>query len=334
MQPLDHPARLAGFNTQPPEGGWSETQNDHRTHTLVSTHSHPKVAGPIGFRIIRQFQVSTHSHPKVAGFTNNQIVLCYIRFQHTATRRWLVMDDAATPTNRTVSTHSHPKVAGMTWRLNIKRLTVSTHSHPKVAGKVGNGGWSDFIVSTHSHPKVAGNLRQEIRPKTVVSTHSHPKVAGHGAIQDGAVVKVSTHSHPKVAGHAPHPAAPEGRFQHTATRRWLDHAALLSFCAQKGFNTQPPEGGWPPLRPRQSPLCRFNTQPPEGGWARAPRAGAERRGFNTQPPEGGWTNEAVRALSISLFQHTATRRWLALFKYFDDLMYQFQHTATRRWLVP
>ena len=55
---------------------------------------------------------------------------------------------------------------------------------------------------------------------------------------------VSTHSRPKAAG-----------------------AAGRGFGGQRGgFNTQPPEGGWPlsgKLRPAET---GFNTQPPEGGW--------------------------------------------------------------------
>ena len=100
-------------------------------------------------------------------------------------------------------------------------------------------------------------------------------------------------------------------FQHTAARRRLDDAlaAILKDLGVsthsrpkaagfvdglfggpiKGFNTQPPEGGWLCWQP--SGLCRlgFNTQPPEGGWRRTCRWTRVRLGFNTQPPEGGWT---------------------------------------------
>ena len=34
----------------------------------------------------------------------------------------------------------------------------------------------------------------------------------------------------------------------------------------KGFNTQPPEGGWGSFALRKKPGNSFNTQPPEGGW--------------------------------------------------------------------
>ena len=84
----------------------------------------------------------------------------------------------------------------------------------------------------------------------------------------------------------------------------------FGFKSGRGFNTQPPEGGWMfPLA-----LCLvgygFNTQPPEGGWreklqkwvicivsthSRLKAAGirifclfSTNNCFNTQPPEGGW----------------------------------------------
>ena len=33
----------------------------------------------------------------------------------------------------------------------------------------------------------------------------------------------------------------------------------------KGFNTQPPEGGWTASKTSWAIPCGFNTQPPEGG---------------------------------------------------------------------
>ena len=77
------------FNTQPPEGGcvyW----NFFKHWSKVSTHSHPKVAAECYALYKRWWLVSTHSHPKVAAYK-----IIYIRhiflFQHTATRRWLLL---------------------------------------------------------------------------------------------------------------------------------------------------------------------------------------------------------------------------------------------------
>ena len=36
---------------------------------------------------------------------------------------------------------------------------------------------------------------------------------------------------------------------------------------QRGFNTQPPEGGWSNACGTTKNYQSFNTQPPEGGWA-------------------------------------------------------------------
>ncbi|WP_083299426.1 hypothetical protein, partial [Neisseria sp. HMSC077D05] len=56
---------------------------------------------------------------------------------------------------------------------------------------------------------------------------------------------VSTHSRPKAAGRIISTDTPLYMFQHTAARRRLGRPAAK--CdARKSFNTQPPEGGWPP----------------------------------------------------------------------------------------
>ena len=112
---------------------------------------------------------------------------------------------------------------------------------------------------------------------------------------------VSTHSRPKAAG-SELPDVPDSPF---------------------GFNTQPPEGGWPATW-RTSPKAKsFNTQPPEGGWTpkildscaaqsfqhtaarrrlavpRTPRL-ARPSSFNTQPPEGGWDCQFRRDVAVGL----------------------------------
>ena len=38
----------------------------------------------------------------------------------------------------------------------------------------------------------------------------------------------------------------------------------------------------------------------------------EQHGFNTQPPEGGWFQIKRISGAVEMFQHTATRRWLAV----------------------
>ena len=55
------------------------------------------------------------------------------------------------------------------------------------------------------------------------------------------------------------------KFQHTATRRWLQTWEMLAERNIEGFNTQPPEGGCEKLKEKPTALNGFNTQPPEGG---------------------------------------------------------------------
>ena len=58
---------MAGFNTQPPEGGWAETAAATEEINIVSTHSRPKAAGMGKLAEYGKIVVSTHSRPKAAG---------------------------------------------------------------------------------------------------------------------------------------------------------------------------------------------------------------------------------------------------------------------------
>ena len=77
---------------------------------------------------------------------------------------------------------------------------------------------------------------------------------------------VSTHSRPKAAGTPKAATSTLKSFQHTAARRRLDFADTMQIWAGRGFNTQPPEGGWGRKSQPKGRTGSFNTQPPEGGW--------------------------------------------------------------------
>ena len=62
-------ATIARFNTQPPEGGWGSKGNGCDENGEVSTHSRPKAAGLLLERGSLIEGVSTHSRPKAAGLT-------------------------------------------------------------------------------------------------------------------------------------------------------------------------------------------------------------------------------------------------------------------------
>ncbi len=121
-------------------------------------------------------------------------------------------------------------------------------------------------------------------------------------------------------------------FQHTAARRRLAKCFNV-FSLVSGFNTQPPEGGWPismqckllhhrfqhtAARRRLDPrilvlgLLRFVSTHSRPKAAGCPKIGfsSVKDSFNTQPPEGGWLY-IISACTKSLrFQHTAARRRL------------------------
>ena len=100
---------------------------------VVSTHSHPKVAAlmhallsliQMGFNtqppeggcitslVKSGIEFSFNTQPPEGGCSlNRNVLIKYLKFQHTATRRWL---------------HKEPK-------MEFKSYQVSTHSHPKVA---------------------------------------------------------------------------------------------------------------------------------------------------------------------------------------------------------
>ena len=145
---------------------------------IVSTHSHPKVAAALIPSILSMLKVSTHSHPKVAananflyyqpiqrfntqppeggGIKRDLVTDVTVKFQHTATRRWLPILNLDGLQELTVSTHSHPKVAAKSMYRLLLNFNVSTHSHPKVAASAALNEIAEIrSVSTHSHPKVA-----------------------------------------------------------------------------------------------------------------------------------------------------------------------------------
>ena len=121
-------------------------------------------------------------------------------FQHTATRRWLLLTDDESIHTMQVSTHSHPKVAAIATVSVGDKDKVSTHSHPKVAAKKKNIICEITNVSTHSHPKVAAKMSYSIRLMMLKFQHTATRrwlpLLGVGSY---FAQKVSTHSHPKVA---------------------------------------------------------------------------------------------------------------------------------------
>ena len=100
-------------------------------------------------------------------------------------------------------------------------------------------------------------------------------------------------------------------FQHTAARRRLGQTADDG-GARRGFNTQPPEGGWRQSRQQACADYRFNTQPPEGGWVSSLNAFAISVIVSTHSrPKAAGPSRAMCS-GFCRFQHTAARRRLGL----------------------
>ena len=84
-------------------------------------------------------------------------------------------------------------------------------------------------VSTHSHPKVAADMFAMIFKILDVSTHSHPKVAARVGASVGQAINGFNTQPPEGGCQVISDALGiVARFQHTATRRWLQLTQMLS----------------------------------------------------------------------------------------------------------
>ena len=210
-----------------------------------------------------QAVVSTHSRPKAAGITALRGVF-YWRFQHTAARRrlclssirwWLMRSFNTQPPEGGWAASHLPKAAKIAFQHTAARRRLTHQHRPFGMGKRFNtqppeGGWdcrfqfaADRLFQHTAARRRLACYRGAILAAGV-STHSRPKAADkmHSLLRDRRVV--STHSRPKAAGHWVWRVSSSALFQHTAARRRLRVKPVHLSCLH-GFNTQPPEGGWP-----------------------------------------------------------------------------------------
>ena len=171
----------AGFNTQPPEGGWVQQLTDKIKALRVSTHSRLKAAGQFRHSGCSGLlnQVSTHSRLKAAGEChwcfagfirrfNTQppeggwFIAVHMQYFRTCFNTqppeggWIFSQPFNQPT--TVSTHSRLKAAGFRYTKEKWQDKVSTHSRRKAAGRQKAATFQIFTVSTHSRLKAAGTI--------------------------------------------------------------------------------------------------------------------------------------------------------------------------------
>ena len=105
-------------------------------------------------------------------------------------------------------------------------------------------------------------------------------------------------------------AAGRRRFQHTATRRWL-HLLLALPLAKFGVSTHshPKVAATYTKWVRATPVVSTHSHPKVAAVKVTSKSQITHR-FNTQPPEGGCILQLTPRSSQTMFQHTATRRWL------------------------
>ena len=211
-----------GFNTQPPEGGWTYGFITGYNY-IVSTHSRPKAAG--WWRLISETYLRRfNTQPPEGGWSGHPKAKPRgARFQHTAARRRLVQMHRTKMENLYVSTHSRPKAAGCdAASVRVERRSFNTQPP--------EGGWIDDFVSCtkrpcfNTQPPEGGwllHLPYSFGCQRFQHTAARRRLAINSQVRQ-VVSSVSTHSRPKAAGFRKRPRQP------------------ISRC----FNTQPPEGGW------------------------------------------------------------------------------------------
>ena len=144
------------------------------------------------------------------------------RFQHTATRRWLLNNCVNRIFNFSVSTHSHPKVAASPGRAMFL-LIGSFNTQPPEGGcdrqQLGVAVSTEFQHTATRRWLQSPQLHQTHR---LEFQHTATRRWLLGSIPaPNLLTIVSTHSHPKVAANIAQQSTPTDKFQHTATRRWL-----------------------------------------------------------------------------------------------------------------
>ena len=214
-----------------------------------------------------------------------------------------------------------------------------------------------LAVSTHSHPKVAA-APSKARFRPLQSFNTQPPEGGCQMRKNGKIYNYGFNTQP-----------PEGgciiltylyrltvKFQHTATRRWLQTSnTAINCCIAVSTHSHPKVAACSSVITTRSTIRFQHTATRR--WLRVlyPAIGTNPCCFNTQPPEGGCRRIRLLLFGSLMFQHTATRRWLqeqgseisALNKVSTHshpkvaaanlrsvilLSIMFQHTATRRWL--
>ena len=209
------------FNTQPPEGGWT---NKAAWMSSLPLFQHTAARRRLAIRLATTIR--------------------HIRFQHTAARRRLDSKMGGSDGNgKFQHTAARRRLAGWTSTANISKPFQHTAARRRLAHDVDDL-QCVFRVSTHSRPKAAGRYAAAKVQTPSVSTHSRPKAAGKHCFILHKRFEVSTHSRPKAAGDRPdNPCCTLCSFNTQPPEGGWPILPYVCYMG-KSFNTQPPEGGW------------------------------------------------------------------------------------------
>ena len=166
------------------------------------------------------------------------------------------------------------------------------------------------MVSTHSHPKVAAFINVLATSFQQCFNTQPPEGGCLPHYQIGFLWIVSTHSHPKVAAHF---------FSHFLQTLDVSTHSHPKVAAQYYGSVRKNVRG-------------FNTQPPEGGCSVEKQSNNKQLVSTHSHPKVAASILFNCFVVVSVFQHTATRRWLLNKIGQLAVKFVFQHTATRRWL--
>ena len=161
-----------GFNTQPPEGGWTNTDTNTPAAREFQHTATRRWLGLLGSYQGYSEQFQHTATRRWLDFVVSMVCIIHGLFQHTATRRWLAwarrLTTALQKFQHTATRRWLDDAAAAIGGLDV---AVSTHSHPKVAG--GNGSISANHAGVFQHTATRRWLAWARRLTTALQKFQH-----------------------------------------------------------------------------------------------------------------------------------------------------------------
>ena len=212
---------IFGFNTQPPEGGWSKQQaSEPKSKRFQHTAARRRLAGS-KITLKLGYKVSTHSRPKAAGH------------------------NFGAKTSRSVSFNTQPPEGG--WKNSFLFMSTSQgfNTQPPEGGWQFIAGGNAATDCFNTQPPEGGWTPSRAHRLGKFSFNTQPPEGGW-QIDMAQMVGVELFQHTAARrrlGILSRKSTVFCMFQHTAARRRLAGDTEPTDKVKR-FNTQPPEGGW------------------------------------------------------------------------------------------